>query len=98
VSFLILIALGVLSVLVRAYLVQVMWSWFVVQFFGLPQLTLLVSVGIIYICSMVTGTNFANYSAIKDRDIAEVLKYQANSLVTYLIAFGFAWLFKTILM
>ena len=55
-------AITAAAMLWRAYVATILWGWFVVPFFGLPQLSLAFAIGVTLVIGLISGRGMvSNY-------------------------------------
>jgi len=60
VSFIAIVLLGVVEGVVHGLVLKVLWGWFVVSLFHLPQLTIASAIGLTYVASMLRPVHEPN--------------------------------------
>jgi len=74
----------VTATLWRAYVLVIMWGWFVIPTFALPVLTLPVAIGLMFILNMVKGVTLKhNMKNVPSKEIAE--RTMTEVVMSYLI-------------
>jgi hypothetical protein len=84
----VLLILGFVAALVKGFVLSTMWGWFIVPTFGLPAISLLVSVGVIYIITVFTYQPYTGVDA-KETPITFVVNH---GIMTPLFLLFFGWI------
>lgn len=82
-----LIALVVISSILRGYVLSVLWGWFVVPTFGLPALSIPIAIGI----SMILAFTTHQISVKKEEDKSVGTQF-SNIILHPLLVLGIGWI------
>lgn len=86
-----IVALLVLSSLLRGYTLSVLWGWFMVPTLGLPHLSVVQAIGIAMVVSFLTYHDTSDIPK-KERSTGEAIASGVSLAVLYpLIALLFGW-------
>jgi hypothetical protein len=82
------IASFVVAVMLEGWAISVLWGWFMVPAFGLPELRIPFAVGLALIVGMLT------YRVRKDEDVPDTAHLLVHGLVTPFVFLAIGWFVK----
>lgn len=90
-------ALGVLLGLFRALALKLTWGWFVVPIFNLPQISLIVSLGLMYVFYFCQGLSIQDATFYESQGPEELIPVNLKYFAYYGLSLGFAYIFHLFL-
>jgi len=91
--FIAILFLAVPAAMWRGYVLSVIWSWFIVTTFGLPELTIVQAIGL----SIVVGYFKMSYNTKKEQNEERTdifARFIGHAFFAPLFVLGFAWIVK----
>lgn len=90
-GFVLVVALMVVSAICNGYALSVLWGWFIVPVFNLPQLSIPVAIGVALVVGYLTKQE-TNSSDTEDKSFGELMaKGFAISIAKPAVALLFGW-------
>jgi hypothetical protein len=87
----IVIILVPLSIIMRGWVLSIMWGWFIVPLFGLPALTIPYAIGVSAVIALLKGSSTDNKKDDK-KALEKFLEALFVAFVAPLITLGFGWI------